>query len=54
MKIELLPPEGEIKHRGQLITFKNAVRVEFGHRIKMRVVTLHESQAGVDVTKVPH
>ena len=32
--IEMLPPEGKIKFLGQLITFTNAVQVEFEHRIK--------------------
>ena len=48
---EILLPEEKIKCLGQLITFKNAVEVEFEHRI--RVGNIHEPQAGVDVTKVP-
>ena len=34
MNIEILPPEGKTKYLGQLITFKNALQVEFDHHIK--------------------
>ena len=34
MNIEILPPRGKVKYLGQLITIKNAVQVEFEHRIK--------------------
>ena len=34
MNNEILPPEGKIQYLGQLITFKNAVHVEFKHRLK--------------------
>ena len=29
MNIEIRPPEGQLQHFGQLITFENAVHVEF-------------------------
>ena len=34
MNTEILPPDGKIKYFGQLITFKDAVQVEFEHRIE--------------------
>ena len=36
MNMKIPPPGGKIKDLGQLITFKNAVQVEFAHRIKSR------------------
>ena len=54
MNVEILPPERKIKYFGQFITFKNAAQDEFcKHRIKCAWGTIHESQAGVDVTRVP-
>ena len=32
MNIEIPAPEGKTKYLGQLITFKNAVQVEFDHQ----------------------
>ena len=53
MSIEILPPEGETEHLGQLMIFKkrrtSPVRTPHsnarGH--------IHEPQAGVDVAMVP-
>ena len=53
MNVEILPPEGETKHLGQLITFKNAVQVELEHHTKYAWAKFTSSPARVDVTKVP-
>ena len=34
MNIEILPPDGQLKYFGQIITFKDAFQVEFDIRIK--------------------
>ena len=51
MNNEILPPEGNTKCHGQLVTFDT---VEFAHRIKCAWGQhTHEPLTGVDVTKIP-
>ena len=51
--IEILPPEVETKHLGQLITFKNAVQVELEHHIKCAWGTFTISQQELMSPKYP-
>ena len=53
MNIEILPSEGETKHLGQLIFFKNAVQVELEQNITCAWATFTSSPARVEVSKVP-
>ena len=51
--IEILPPEKKTKHLCQLITFKNAVQVEFDHRIKCAWATFTSHRQELTSPKYP-
>ena len=53
MNIEILPPGGEIKYFGEIITFKNVVQVEFEHRIKCASATFTSHRQELKSPKYP-
>ena len=53
VNIEILPPEGKIKFLGQLITFENAVQVEFEHRFKCAWATSRSHRQELTSPKYP-
>ena len=51
--VDILPPNGKIKHFGQLITSQKRRTSRVGTPHQMRVGNIDEPQTAVDVTKVP-
>ena len=53
MNIEIQPPEGKIYYLHQLITYQNAVQVEFEHRIKCAWATFTSHRQELTSPKYP-